>query len=499
MIKFDLSSIGKWLFLGGCAIATGCTAVEVSRLTPKPTPSPMASMDASPSDPFETALQVGYNAAVRVQTARSIADWQAVCQGWRQAISLLESIPPSHPKQAIVAEKIREYQRNLNYALDRLQADRSIAAETTTPQFLVVAGGGSPANNEVAIENNVLYFQRILSVFGYDGNAATIFFANGNDSRNTVRYIDEYGRERFKPPEIPDVRAAATWENVANWLGELARQNSDRPLFFYFTGHGIRNEKDFNNNSMMLWGERLVSVREFASQLDRLPVNKPVVAVMAQCFAGSFANLIYESGNPNRPLAAQTRCGFFATVRENPAVGCTPAIDESTYEDYSTSFFAGLSGWSRTGEPVTSADYNRDGSVSYAEAHAFAKVDERTTDLPVSTSEIWLQNQLDPGQKEAILNRSMAEVARSANPQQRYVVESLARELGFNLQRSYRQNQQAIALRNNIRIAFSKRLEMELINIGAVRELRSSGNTDKIETLDRLSTCEAGTIANPQF
>jgi hypothetical protein len=72
-------------------------------------------------------------------------------------------------------------------------------------------------------------------------------------------------------------------------------------------------------------------------------------------------------------------------------VGCTPAVNEADYRDYSSSFFAGLSGRDRTGKPVPSADYDGDGKVSYAEAHAFAKVDEYTTDLPISTSETWLQ------------------------------------------------------------------------------------------------------------
>ena len=36
--------------------------------------------------------------------------------------------------------------------------------------------------------------------------------------------------------------------------------------------------------------------------------------MMAQCYSGSFANLIYENGDPAQPVALQTRCGFFATV-----------------------------------------------------------------------------------------------------------------------------------------------------------------------------------------
>ncbi|MGL5510292.1 MAG: hypothetical protein ACRDB1_11780, partial [Microcoleaceae cyanobacterium] len=48
------------------------------------------------------------------------------------------------------------------------------------PQFLILGGGGQPAMNEIAIEKNILYFQRTLNNLGYDPNIATIFFASGN-------------------------------------------------------------------------------------------------------------------------------------------------------------------------------------------------------------------------------------------------------------------------------------------------------------------------------
>ena len=132
-----------------------------------------------------------------------------------------------------------------------------------------------------------------------------------------------------------------------------------------------------------------------------MPRQTPVVAMMAHCFSGSFANFIYEGGDPKRRVALQTRCGFFATVSTLPSVGCTPEVNEADYRDYSSSFFAGLSGRDpplgaalryRTGKTVASSDYNKDGRVSYAEAHAFAKVDEKSIDLPISTSEAWLQS-----------------------------------------------------------------------------------------------------------
>ena len=81
------------------------------------------------------------------------------------------------------------------------------------PYFLLVAGGGAPAYNEIALEKNVLYFQRTLNVLGFEPDSASIFFANGNDGQATVRYLDEQGNQQFKAPEIPNLLGASTLSN----------------------------------------------------------------------------------------------------------------------------------------------------------------------------------------------------------------------------------------------------------------------------------------------
>ncbi|MDJ0702156.1 MAG: Caspase domain-containing protein [Leptolyngbyaceae cyanobacterium MO_188.B28] len=368
------------------------------------------------------------------------------------------------------------------------------------PTFLLVAGGGAPYYNEIALEKNVLYFQRTLETLGFNPDNASIFFANGDDGRSTVRYLDEQGRERFKPPEIPNLLGAATLTNFQRWFQQAANQplrpSQNCPVFFYFTGHGAFNGQDEDNNSLILWNESLVSVRQLADQLDQLPTGQPVVTMMAQCYAGSFANLIYQGGDPNQPLAPQTRCGFFATVSSRPSVGCTPAVNEADYRDYSSSFFAGLSGRDRVGQSVNSADYNQDGQISYAEAHAFSKVDERTSDWPISTSEAWLQRRVSPVNRFKILRRPLSDLTTTARPEQKFVVDSIAEILQFDLEQSFQQNKQRLSglllMEAEIQEAYLMRLEMELLNIGMEDTLRERNNSDAIAILERLLTCEAG-------
>jgi Caspase domain len=379
----------------------------------------------------------------------------------------------------------------------------------TVTDFLVLGGGGAPSYNEIAIEKNVLYFQRTLKTLGFDPSQATILFANGNDGRETVRYLDANREERFKAPNIPNLQAAATVDNLEQSLQQIATASASdrRPLFFYFTGHGSRNREDEDNNTMLLWDEQSLSVREFATFLDRLPPTKPVVTVMVQCYAGAFANaLLYENGDPQAKVAdlasptlrERHRCGFFATTKYLPSVGCTPEVNEADYRDYSSSFFAGLSGTNRIGQRVASADYNQDGRVSYLEAHAFAKVDEQAADLPISTSESCLQSQLAEADTANLLDeQSPSKLLATARPEQRFVVQSLAKQLNFDRSKSYRDNYDRVdrsVMEDELKSTYLARLKIELINIVIEQQLRASKNSQKIAIIDRLLKCESGSL-----
>lgn len=369
--------------------------------------------------------------------------------------------------------------------------------DAPTTRFLVVAGGGAPSYNEIALEKNVLYFQRTLAFMGLDQTSTDIFFANGDSGAATVRYIDFLGRERFQVPNIPDLAGAATLDNVHRELQTPSAKPSgvtDCPTFFYFTGHGHLNRRDSGNNSLILWEESLVSVQELAGWLDQWPAEMPFVTMMAQCFSGAFANLIYEGGDPEQPVALQTRCGFFATVETRPSVGCTPLVNEADYEDYSSSFFAGLSGRDRVGNAAPSADYDQDGQVTFAEAHAFAKVDGVTPDLPISTSEAWLQQQVSEGEVWDRLAQPIAQWTALARPEQRHVITTLSDRLGYDLDLSLIDNDpRPNEVTGQVQRAYYMRLRMELINVAVEQKLRAGNDFEALSTLGKLLACEAGT------
>ncbi|MEL7050866.1 MAG: Caspase domain-containing protein [Cyanobacteria bacterium J06588_5] len=372
--------------------------------------------------------------------------------------------------------------------------DFELSSEVDT-HFGVIAGGGAPSYNEIALEKNVLYFQRSLTELGLSPELATLFFASGNPLEPTVRYLDNDGQEQFKAAEIPNLDGGATLTNTYSWFHSLAEAQKACPAFLYVTGHGAYNPEDEDNNWIILWEEAFVSVQELTKLLEPLPEDQPFVTMMAQCYSGSFANMIYENGDPTQPVALQTRCGFFATVASRPSVGCTPAVNEADYKDYSSSFFAGLTGRDRVGNTAPSADYDQDGQVSYAEAHAFAKVDEKTTDWPISTVEAWLQRQVADREIAEILALPIEDLKAIARPEQQYVIASLADITEFDASQSYTANQQRSRrpAENTVAEAYWVRLEMELINVGAEATVRETRSPDQIAILDKIIDCESGT------
>lgn len=66
---------------------------------------------------------------------------------------------------------------------------------------------GAPDYNEIALEKNVLYFQRSLSTVGFIPSLASLFFANGNDGHEADTVNEAYYM-RLKM-ELTDVGAEA--------------------------------------------------------------------------------------------------------------------------------------------------------------------------------------------------------------------------------------------------------------------------------------------------
>ena len=281
----------------------------------------------------------------------------------------------------------------------------SARAQTAPLTSLIVGGGPSPEMNQFAIESNVKYVDRVLGKSPHQ-----ILFADGAKTRAIIQFhngtlpsaqstafaflFDEdvsQGALSFRKTSLPIIDGPSSKSAIVSQIEKLRLQNSTRNLL-YFTGHGGRGRnRDLENNLYYLWNDDTLDVRQLARTLQELPAKRPVVLIMVQCFSGAFANLIFQDGDPDKPYLDRDFCGFFAAVKERPAAGCTPEINEAEYEDFTSAFFSSLSGQTRVGQKTAGADYNGDGRVGMNEAFAHAVIHEDSIDVPVMTSDAFLR------------------------------------------------------------------------------------------------------------
>jgi hypothetical protein len=324
----------------------------------------------------------------------------------------------------------------------------SAGARADDLRALLVGGGPNPENNQVAIESNVRYLLRLLP----PGAARTVLFADGDLKNATVVYEEPMkplpeservlalllqGREaayptarKFRAPTLTQLDGATKTADIAAAFHRLAEDgaNASRPLLLYFTGHGspARN-RNLDNNVFDLWDGAL-SVRELAADLAKLPPEEPLTVVMVQCYSGAFGNLLFEGGDPKGAPVERDIAGFFATVKERPAAGCSPELNESEYRDFTSYFFAALTGRDRVGRRVTGADYNGDGLIGMNEAYCYALANDASVDVPVCTSDVFLR-QIVTTPDETIFKTPYRLAREWASPAQRAALESLSRSL----------------------------------------------------------------------
>lgn len=343
---------------------------------------------------------------------------------------------------------------------------------------LTIGGGYSPSGNQVSLEKNVLFFERVLAEAGPEDADHTILFADGDDPHRDVQYADpdaplpraydllsrvfnetDHLDDRYRDHNVPGASGATTPENLRNWFKTVGPKLTagDRVLL-YVTAHGGSSEdkKRPRNTKLFLWDREEITVEEFETELDRLPPEVPVVAVMVQCHSGGFADLIFDGGEEKHGLAPHDRCGFFATVPSRSAAGCTPDIDEADYREYSSEFWAAVLGRTRTGESVEAPDYDGDARVSFAEAHAYVLVHSDTIDIPVKTTDVFLRAYASEQPKTPLLASRDGEKGEEktvtalrpfepltadspvesllavADPAEQFVINGLSERLGFS-------------------------------------------------------------------
>lgn len=348
------------------------------------------------------------------------------------------------------------------------KAVRAAAAQTAF-SGLISGGGPSRAYNQVAIESNVRYVTRL-----FPANAPlTILFADGPHGAANVQYTTPRGHTRYRRSTLPRIDGPTQPSTFDTSLSALAHPNSV-PLLLYFTGHGSPDgDGTYRNNEYDMWGNATLSVADLRGKLDRLPLEKPVTLVMVQCFSGAFADLVFAAAPKQvsknaaatvpaqatdmgdaQQLPPETRplrenfCGFFASLPSREAAGCTSEVNEAEYHDFTSYFFAALSGQDRMGRPATGADYNHDGRIGMDEAFAYTLIHDVSIDTPVCTSDAYLRAVVQKPDTETF-QTPYSSVLGWSTPAQAAVLRALATRLHLSGDGALQQAYTAMIKRTN--------------------------------------------------
>ena len=276
--------------------------------------------------------------------------------------------------------------------------------------FLLVGGGPTPQESQVSIESNVMWIEAEMTRRSF--TSCQTLFASGASGRPDVvlhspndaavaRWLplarlhgmQGPGASIYRPGSVAGGGPATAERVGAELRRALSSLGDGDSLFLVYNGHGSEEPVDTSRNALRLWGESRLDVRTFTDILRSAPPAATVRYFFPQCHSGAFARSIgREAAAPELSTVATNRCGFFSVTDNRIAEGCTPSVEAGDYRDYSTFFFAALTGLTRTGEALSrDPDIDRDGRVSLLEAHAYAYTEGLSSDVPRTTSEYYLE------------------------------------------------------------------------------------------------------------
>ncbi len=282
---------------------------------------------------------------------------------------------------------------------------------SAAPELLIFGGGWGPEGTQASIEAHTRALHRAMPkarvLFGAPNAAARAVqtpAAKRDRAAAVLGLVFDRGRDLhvdYRPAKI-ERDAAATSEALLAALGALA---SHRPAIVFGAGHGTKATAT-EPALLELWGpDDRVSAKQL---VEALGARRAATAfVLGQCHSGAFADVAFEDADPTKPVAKAPRCVLAAVPHDREAAGCTPDVDDDSAPAYLAQFARGIT--------ERRADFDRDGHVSLAEAHAFATIHDPTVDVPVRSSEVYVERLLGAAMPTAAsLDESFAEGATSA-------------------------------------------------------------------------------------
>jgi thiol-disulfide isomerase/thioredoxin len=272
----------------------------------------------------------------------------------------------------------------------------AVSPPVTPPRLwaLLVNGGADRARN---YQSHVLHLEQLLAVLraaGVPPERITVLASDGTDPAPDLAVREQEPEHAFwliaqtpvgaalAPPVVyantvlDGVRVERATRDALNaWFANAAHTlRAGDTLLFYVTDHGSRDPAGSGDSRITLWGaDEAVSVHELRDLLARLDPAVRVVMLMSQCYSGGFASL-RRPPDPGHPGGV---CGYFSSTADRPAYGCYPENRGRNNVGHSFHFIAALA---------------RD--PSFVHAHDELLAADRTPDVPLRTSDLYLAERL---------------------------------------------------------------------------------------------------------
>ncbi len=276
-------------------------------------------------------------------------------------------------------------------------------------QAVLIGGGYNLGASQGQIELNVQWVQDILQD---SGMPVVTYFTDGDDPGLDVHYqatadsldpqnqkMDALARvfgdhflnqQQYKNHSISNVSGSTQADILKPALSNLLASAPDDPTLMVYNGHGAQSSSTLDQVSLKLWGDTSLTASELHEVLGKS--KAPTRFVFTQCYSGGFHRIAYKNPEQGLALSDNLRCGFTAESAYRLSEGCSASVNTDDYRDYTTYFFAALSGFERNGEILgTDPDTNLDGQTSLREAHLYTLAEAHSTDMSRSTSENYLE------------------------------------------------------------------------------------------------------------
>jgi thiol-disulfide isomerase/thioredoxin len=328
-------------------------------------------------------------------------------------------------------------------------AAASAAAAPRAPvlEVLVINGGGNTAINYQSHLRHVARFRDLVVSAGVPEERITVLASDGADPKPDLATretpadvplfrLDGTRLERALAPRtqaidstLPGVTLEpATRGSVMAWFARAEKRlHAGDTLLLYVTDHGTRKSEDPLENRITLWGEdEAISVREFSALVGKLDPGVRVVALMSECYSGGFSALAATRLKDGQPLG--NVCGYFSSTSDRPAYGCYPENRGKDDVGHSFEFMRALAGNGRFAaahEATLAADTTMRalaGNGRFAAAHEATLAADTTPDVPLRTSDAYLQALVHkdadaqgvavPVRVDALLREAFADAAR---------------------------------------------------------------------------------------